>query len=153
MRGETAEESVDALVAPARAFEEGREFVKAIDAYLAVTAVRCKEHDVLEAVWENAVKLAMNHVPERIGEVVGIVTKRLVEINRHAQAAQIYATCLSPLYAYSRVRTCSLTRCRRPSSTRLTLAPTLAPNPNPNPNPHPHPDPKPQPHPQPQPQP
>ena len=90
MRGETAEESVDALVAPARAFEEGREFAKAIDAYLAVTAVRCKEHDVLEAVWENAVKLAMNHVPERIGEVVGIVTKRLVEINRHAQAAELY---------------------------------------------------------------
>ena len=41
---------------------------------------------MLEAVWENAVKLAMNHVPERIGEVVGIVTKRLVEISRHAQA-------------------------------------------------------------------
>jgi hypothetical protein len=70
MRGETAEESADALVAPARAFEEGREFAKAIDAYLAVTAVRCKEHDVLEAVWENAVKLAMNHVPERIGEPI-----------------------------------------------------------------------------------
>ena len=45
---------------------------------------------MLEAVWENAVKLAMNHVPERIGEVVGIVTKRLVEINRHAQAAELY---------------------------------------------------------------
>ena len=83
----------------ARAFEEGREFAKAIDAYLAVTAVRCKEHDVpgprpptptptptrtpshqvrckehdvLEAVWENAVKLAMNHVPERIGLGLGL---------------------------------------------------------------------------------
>ena len=29
-------------------------------------------------------------MPERIGEVVGIVTKRLVEINRHAQAAELY---------------------------------------------------------------
>jgi len=90
MRGDAAEENVDALVAPARAFEEGREFNKAIDAYLAVTAVRCKDHDVLEAVWENAVKLAMNHVPERIAEVVGTVTKRLVEISRHAQAAELY---------------------------------------------------------------
>ena len=83
-------ESAETLLAPARALEEGREFSKAIDAYLALTAARTKNHDFLEEVWENAVKLAMNHVPERIGEVVGIVTKRLVEINRHAQAAELY---------------------------------------------------------------
>ena len=82
-----AAESPDSLLAPARAFEEGREFGKAIDAYLAVTAERCTDHDVLESVWENAVKVAMNHLPERIADVVGTVTKRLVEINRHAQAA------------------------------------------------------------------
>ena len=70
LRGESAEESADAMVAPARALEEGREFSKAIDAYLALTAARTKNHDFLEEVWENAVKLAMNHVPERIAEVV-----------------------------------------------------------------------------------
>ena len=32
----------------------------------------------------------MNHLPERIADVVGTVTKRLVEINRHAQAAELY---------------------------------------------------------------
>ena len=74
-------ESAETLLAPARALEEGREFSKAIDAYLALTAARTKNHDFLEEVWENAVKLAMNHVPNRIPEVVETVSKRLIEID------------------------------------------------------------------------
>jgi len=91
LRGDSVQpESDEALIAPARALEEGREFSKAIDAYLGVTAERTKNHDSLEEMWENAVKLAMNHVPERIPEVVATVSKRLVEIKRFAQAAELY---------------------------------------------------------------
>ena len=90
LRGDAGGGDREGLVAPARQLEEGREFSKAIDAYLALTAARTKDHDFLEEVWENAVKLAMNHVPERIAEVVGIVSKRLIEIARYAQAAELY---------------------------------------------------------------
>jgi len=39
--------------------------------------------------WENAVKLAMNHVPARIGEVVETVSERLKEIGRYAHPAEL----------------------------------------------------------------
>ena len=64
MRGEATTESHEALMARGRSLEEAREFSQAIDAYLQVTAERTKNHDTLEEVWENAVKLAMNHVPD-----------------------------------------------------------------------------------------
>jgi len=92
MRGEQGlgQQSQEELMARGRQLEEGREFSQAIDAYLQVTAAQTKSHDFLEEVWENAVKLAMNHVPARIGEVVEIVSKRLIEISRFAQAAELY---------------------------------------------------------------
>jgi len=77
-------------MARGKQLEEGREFSRAIDAYLGVTAAQSKNNDFLEEVWENAVKLAMNHVPARIQEVVETVSKRLIEINRFAQAAELY---------------------------------------------------------------
>jgi len=92
MRGEQGlgAQSHDELMARGRQLEEGREFSQAIDAYLQVTAAQTKSHDFLEEVWENAVKLAMNHVPARIAEVVETVSKRLMEISRFAQAAELY---------------------------------------------------------------
>ena len=50
LRGGSGHESDEALMAPGRALEEGREFSKAIDAYLSVTAERAKSHDFLEEV-------------------------------------------------------------------------------------------------------
>jgi len=90
INGERGAESDETLMGPGRALEDAREFSRAIDAYLQVTAERTKNHDFLEELWENAVKLAMNHVPERIPEVVSTVSKRLIEIKRYAQAAEIY---------------------------------------------------------------
>jgi len=55
-----------------------------------VTAERTKNHDTLEEVWENAVKLAMNHVPDRIHDVVNTVSQRLIDIKRYAQAAELF---------------------------------------------------------------
>ena len=55
-----------------------------------VTAAQAKSHDFLEEVWENAVKLAMNHVPDRIHDVVATVSQRLIDIKRFAQAAELF---------------------------------------------------------------
>lgn len=77
------------MVAGARALEEGRDFSKAIDAYLRVTTEHSGSHELLEAAWEGAVKLAMSHVPGRTAEVVGVVAGRLVAIGRATQAAEL----------------------------------------------------------------
>jgi len=90
MRGEASSENHESLMARGRALEEAREFSQAIDAYLKVTAERTKNHDTLEEVWENAVKLAMNHVPDRIHDVVATVSQRLIDIKRYAQAAELF---------------------------------------------------------------
>jgi intraflagellar transport protein 172 len=92
-RGEAAgggAQSPEELMARGRQLEEGREFSQAIDAYLQVNTSAARPHDFLEEVWENAVKLAMNHVPNRISEVVEVVSKRLIEIGRFAQAAELF---------------------------------------------------------------
>jgi len=78
------------IVAGARTLEDAREFSKAIDAYLRVTTEHSADHDYLEAAWENAVKIAMNHATERTSDVVAAVASRLVEIRRFAQAAELF---------------------------------------------------------------
>ena len=74
LRRDTGQESQEVLMGRGRSLEEAREFSSAIDAYLQVTSAQCKNADFLEEVWENAVKLAMNHVPARIAEVVETVS-------------------------------------------------------------------------------
>ena len=90
MRGDGVHASEEALLGPARSLEEGRDFARAIDAYLKVTSERARSHDICEEAWEKAVQLAMNHVPARIAEVVNTVSKRLMGIGRHPQAAELY---------------------------------------------------------------
>jgi intraflagellar transport protein 172 len=67
------------------------DYGKAIDALLKKTTENTTDLDELEESWENAVKLAMNHLPERITEVTRIVSKRLVDIKRYQQAAELLA--------------------------------------------------------------
>mmetsp|Transcript_15284 Transcript_15284/g.25210 ORF Transcript_15284/g.25210 Transcript_15284/m.25210 type:complete len:1767 (+) Transcript_15284:218-5518(+) len=73
----------------AKLWEESGEYSRAIDIYLRMTKEQTADLDYLEEKWENAVKLAMNHVPERIPEVVNIVSKRLIDIKRYEQAAEL----------------------------------------------------------------
>jgi len=81
---------MDSLTATARAHTEQGNYSLAIDAYLKVTQDVTKDLDLLEEIWENAVKLAMNRCQDRIGDVVGIVSKRLIQIKRYEQAAELY---------------------------------------------------------------
>eukprot|EP00735_Rhodelphis_limneticus_P000999 TRINITY_DN11544_c0_g1::TRINITY_DN11544_c0_g1_i1::g.22110::m.22110 TRINITY_DN11544_c0_g1::TRINITY_DN11544_c0_g1_i1::g.22110 ORF type:complete len:158 (-),score=39.26,sp/Q5DM57/IF172_CHLRE/40.67/6e-26,TPR_7/PF13176.1/0.24,TPR_7/PF13176.1/23,TPR_7/PF13176.1/7,SNAP/PF14938.1/1.3e+02,SNAP/PF14938.1/0.2,SNAP/PF14938.1/9.2,Clathrin/PF00637.15/4.9e+02,Clathrin/PF00637.15/0.003,Nic96/PF04097.9/0.021,MIT/PF04212.13/9.4,MIT/PF04212.13/15,TPR_2/PF07719.12/7.5,TPR_2/PF07719.12/8.6e+03,TPR_2/PF07719.12/1.3e+ len=78
------------LMSPGRMWEEAGDYSKAIDSYLAITVEKTNNYDLLEQIWENAVKLAMDHVHDRANQVVETVAKRFVEINRHAQAAELY---------------------------------------------------------------
>jgi intraflagellar transport protein 172 len=78
------------LLALARQLEAGREFSKAIDAYLRVGGAHSSDPNFLEAAWEHGVRVAMAHVSHRTAEVVATVAQRLVELGRHAQAAELY---------------------------------------------------------------
>jgi len=82
--------SLEDLLSTAKVFEETGSFGRAIDAYLAVNENMTTDHDQLEEVWENAVRLAMKHATERYQDVVSVVAKRLMNIQRFEQAAELY---------------------------------------------------------------
>lgn len=80
------------LLATARTWEDQGAYSRAIDAYLQLTAETTDDHDFLEEVWERSlVQLAHKFVPDRLAEVVDVVSQRLVEIGRIEAAAEIYA--------------------------------------------------------------
>lgn len=61
-----ADSSPQDLVGPAKMYEGHGEFNKAIDAYLKVGLDQCRDLDYLEEIWESAVKIAMQHVRNRL---------------------------------------------------------------------------------------
>eukprot|EP01116_Phalansterium_solitarium_P017851 TRINITY_DN4518_c0_g1_i1.p1 TRINITY_DN4518_c0_g1~~TRINITY_DN4518_c0_g1_i1.p1 ORF type:complete len:1449 (+),score=743.80 TRINITY_DN4518_c0_g1_i1:1439-5785(+) len=66
------------------------EYVKAIEGLLKKTKDNTSNLDELEEAWEQAVKLAFNHVPERVAEIVRLVAKRFIDIRRFQQSAELY---------------------------------------------------------------
>jgi len=78
------------LLSNGRMWEQQKEYSAAIDAYLKITTANTQDPDYLEEAWENAVRLAMDYVRERIPEVVSTVSGRLVSIKRYDQAAELY---------------------------------------------------------------
>eukprot|EP00742_Colponemidia_sp_Colp-10_P004835 GILJ01005162.1.p1 GENE.GILJ01005162.1~~GILJ01005162.1.p1 ORF type:complete len:1182 (-),score=172.76 GILJ01005162.1:116-3661(-) len=84
------EASADILLQSAKMWEKSRDYSRAIDAYLSITESQLDDADQLEEIWENAVKLAMTHEKDRYHEVVATVSKRLQDIKRFEQAAELY---------------------------------------------------------------
>jgi intraflagellar transport protein 172 len=78
-------DSADSILARARALEKSRDYARAIDAYLSLTKEYTPDLNLLEQAWETAVKLAMNYVTERTNDVIGHVSKRLIDIGRCEQ--------------------------------------------------------------------
>merc|ERR1712232_490560 len=74
----------------AKIYEETSNYSRAIDMYLSINEESNSDHDRLEEVWENAVRLAMKHAAERYSDIVGIVAKRLQMIQRYEAAAELY---------------------------------------------------------------
>ncbi|GBG75313.1 hypothetical protein CBR_g19945 [Chara braunii] len=91
MRSENnGQDTTESIIAHAKAFERSRDFSHAIDAYLRMTKENTADVDYLQHVWDMAVKLAMNNAPEKIPEVVAMVSKRLIDLGHFVQAAQLY---------------------------------------------------------------
>eukprot|EP00051_Salpingoeca_urceolata_P019102 m.274557 g.274557 ORF g.274557 m.274557 type:complete len:1824 (+) comp19348_c0_seq8:278-5749(+) len=74
----------------ARTHEKSGEYNQAVDAYLRLTSEHTYNVDLLEEVWEKAVELATKFVPDRAVTTVSIVCTRLVELDRHEAAADLY---------------------------------------------------------------
>ena len=86
--------TLEALRARAKIKENDKNYSAAIDTYLEVTESHAAGGDLngVEGAWERAVTLAMEHVHARIPEVVSLVAKRLVKVQRHDQAAELYVS-------------------------------------------------------------
>jgi len=89
-------QSMEEILDAAKIYEDTNNFSRAIDAYLSITETSSAEPDQLEEVWENAVRLAMKHAPDRSAEVVGTVAKRLKGISRFEAAADLYESIDNP---------------------------------------------------------
>jgi intraflagellar transport protein 172 len=83
-------QSFEEILDAAKIYEETGNYSRAIDMYLSINEESNSDHDRLEEVWENAVRLAMKHATERYGDIVGIVGKRLQMIQRFEAAAELY---------------------------------------------------------------
>lgn len=70
-------------VALGRAYESRGDYSRAIDAYLKVSKEHSRDADFLEEIWENAVRLAMNYLPDRAVDVGSVVSARLLELKRY----------------------------------------------------------------------
>jgi len=72
-----------------KAYEQNKQWNQAIDAYLNARATKIESINDLEDIWERAIEIARNFVPNRHVEVAVEISKRLVEINRVELAADI----------------------------------------------------------------
>lgn len=80
---EAAIQQAKKLVQTGRAHE-------AIDALLRITRDHSDQVDALQRVWEQAVHVALEHLPARAVEVVQVVARRLAECALHDAAAQAW---------------------------------------------------------------
>jgi len=78
------------ILAKGKELQKDREYSRAIDTFLLLTQDSTSNLDMLEESWGLAVKLALAHVHKRSGEVIQIVAKRLVRVDRHEPAAALY---------------------------------------------------------------
>jgi intraflagellar transport protein 172 len=89
------DESSEDPAAPGRMFVQSGEFSKAIDTYLnfdwkSGLQSGSLSADYCEEAWLEAVKIALNHLQARLGEVVKKVTARLLELKRPAKTAEVF---------------------------------------------------------------
>ena len=75
----------------ARQWEESGEYGRAVDSYLKVDRTVTNNSSTLAQAWGKAAELAVKFLDgDRAVEVADIAGPRLIEVGRHAQAAQLY---------------------------------------------------------------
>ena len=72
-----------------RSLEQSNQWVQAIDCYLGAKKERVDNIQDLEDIWARAIEVAGNHVPNRQVEVSLEVSRRLVEVKREENAADV----------------------------------------------------------------
>jgi intraflagellar transport protein 172 len=70
-----------------RSLEQSKQWSQAIDMYMNARPGRVDSNVDLEEIWDRAIEIARNHVPNRHVEVALEISKRLVEIKREEAAA------------------------------------------------------------------
>lgn len=72
-----------------RSLEQSKQWGQAIDAYLNAKSNKIDSASDLEDIWERAIEIARNFVPNRHVEIALEVSKRLVDIKREESAADV----------------------------------------------------------------
>lgn len=72
-----------------RSLEQSKQWGQAIDAYLNAQRGKLESVSDLEDIWERAIEIARNHVPNRHVEIALEVSRRLVEVGREESAADV----------------------------------------------------------------
>jgi intraflagellar transport protein 172 len=88
--GTPAADGAEFLVNQAKLLVQSKNYSAAIDAYLKVTKEQVPNYDNLLRIWESACSLANENLQSRAVEVANVVGKRLLEIERYEQAAEIF---------------------------------------------------------------
>ena len=80
----------DDILGAAKAFEQQKDYSRAIDLYLRLNTTHTSDLKALEHAWERSVELSLKFVPDRAMDVVGAACAKLIEIKRFDQAAELY---------------------------------------------------------------
>jgi intraflagellar transport protein 172 len=79
----------DDFFAAGRQFEQSKEWARAVDTYLSARTGAVKSPDELEEIWERAVQIARDHMPDRFVQVSVDVARRLAAIQRFELAGEL----------------------------------------------------------------
>lgn len=80
------EMSPDQRLQQAKTWDDTRNYSKAIEGYMQITADDFRDNQLLEQVWRRAVQLAVTYQKDKAMNVVKIVCRRLCEIRNFDSA-------------------------------------------------------------------
>jgi intraflagellar transport protein 172 len=92
--GASGPQTVEYLVSQAKMFEQQMNYTAAIQRYLTITSEHTQDTSILLNNWQAAALLAIDHIAERdmnqMMQVIGTISRRMCEIGRHQEAANIW---------------------------------------------------------------
>ena len=78
------------LLTTAKMWENSKDYIKAIDAYLDINEKHYSDIDIVIQAWEKAVNLAMTFDKDRAQDIITEVGQRLTSIKKFEQAGELY---------------------------------------------------------------
>lgn len=79
----------DQRLQQAKTYDDTRNYSKAIEGYMNITAEDFRDVQLLEQVWKRAVQLTLNYEKDKAVKVVRVVAERLCEISRFDSAGEL----------------------------------------------------------------